>query len=111
MKRSSKKILLVFIESTPYISRLIEDGFSYLKNELDIVFLTKNLSQDWNLQPCLPNNQFVGSKKAIFYLLVNILFKRKYRLIHVAGWSHPFILSLILLSRFLCLPVVVESDT
>lgn|SRR3990167_1047718 len=111
MKRPDKKILMIFIEPTPYILDLLSKGFLDWKNKLEIVFLSENISQHWNLEPCLMPFQIIKSKKQALTLLARIFLRRKYCFIHVAGWSHPFILFLILTSRFFFLPVVVESDT
>lgn len=111
MNLSEKKILMIFIEPTPYILDLLEKGFFDWKNKLEIIFLFENLSQNWNLKSYSIPFEIIKSKKKISYILYNIFLKRKYKLIHVAGWNKPFILFLILISRFFLLPVVVESDT
>lgn len=106
----NKKVLMVFIEPTPYILDLLEHGFSEWKNKLDVVFLSENVSQSWNLQS-FSNSYDIIKSKTILPFLINIFIKRKYQLIHVAGWSCAINLCLIVLSRFFILPVVVESDT
>lgn len=102
---------MIFIEPTPYILDLLEVGFLGLENKLNIIFLAENFSQNWNLKSNLVNYQVIKSKNQILELLLNIIFKRKYKLIHVAGWSNFLTLSLILLSRVFFIPVTVESDT
>ena len=44
MKRPDKKILMIFIEPTPYILDLLSKGFLDWKNKLEIVFLSENIS-------------------------------------------------------------------
>lgn len=102
---------MVFIEPTPYILDLLERGFVDIGNNSEVVFLTENLSQNWNLQSHSNVYCVIQSKKQILSLLRDIFLKRKYRLMHVAGWSHPFVLFLIIASRLFHLPLVVESDT
>lgn len=111
MKHSSKKILMIFIEPTPYILDLLEYGFPDLKNKCDVIFLTQNLTQNWNLQSYSIPFRIIQSKKQILLLLVDIFLKRRYCLLHIAGWSRPLTLFLILTSRFFFVPVTVESDT
>ena len=111
VKSADKKNLMVFIEPTPYILDLLERGFENVDNKWDIVFLTQNLTQNWNLQSRLKKYLVSPSKKQLTQLYINIALKRKYRLVHVAGWSHPFILGLILSGRLFLYPVTVETDT
>lgn len=111
MKQTNKKILMVFVEPTPYILDLIEKGFANYKNKLKIIFLTENLTQNWNLKSYSIPFVIIKSRKQKLTLLFSIFFKRKYNLIHVAGWVQPFILFLIFTSRFFFLPVIIESDT
>lgn len=102
---------MVFIEPTPYIMDLLEKGFSHIKNQMDIIFLSENLTQQWILKSYSFSFQVVRSRKKIFQLLLDVFIKRKYQLLHLAGWSKPLILFLILMSRFFFLSVTVESDT
>ncbi len=110
MKNVNNKILMIFIEPTPYILGLIERGFS-ITDELDVVFLSENVSQSWNLKSYQRIYPIIKSKKQLLSLFINIFFKRKYRLIHLAGWSNKFILFVIILSRLFFIPAIVESDT
>lgn len=102
---------MIFIEPTPYILDLLEYGFPHHKNQLHIVFLTENLSQNWTLQPYSISFNILQSKKNYIRLLFDIFVKRKYKMIHLAGWSHLITIFLIFISRFFSLPVVVETDT
>ena len=111
MRESDKKNLMVFIEPTPYILDLLEKGFDNLHETCDVVFLTQNLTQQWDLKLRVEKYLVVTSKKKILQIYVDTFIKRKYRLLHVAGWSNPFIIFLILMSRLLFIPVVVETDT
>ncbi len=102
---------MVFIEPTPYVLDLLEKGFDNLNKIGDVVFLKQNFSQNWNLQSRLSKYFVSLSIIQIAKLYIDIFFKRKYSLVHVAGWSNPHILFLILASRLFFYPVTVESDT
>jgi len=107
----NKKILMIFIEPTPYIMDLLTYGFSDYKKQLDIIFLSENLTQQWDLASSVIQFSILQSKRKLISLLVSIFFQRKYKLIHIAGWSRFFTLFLILISRFFFLPITVETDT
>ncbi len=102
---------MIFIEPTPYILDLLEVGFLDQRDKLDIVFLTENLTQNWSVKSNFINYQILKSKKQTIYLLYSIFIKRKYSLIHVAGWSNFLTLFIIILSRIFFISVTVESDT
>ena len=102
---------MIFNEPTPYILGLLEKGFLNIKSELDIIFLVENVSQSWNINSSVFDFNIARSKEKYILLLRDIFLKRKYKLIHVAGWSRLKILLIILLSRIFFIPVAVESDT
>ncbi|OGT36789.1 MAG: hypothetical protein A3F12_00710 [Gammaproteobacteria bacterium RIFCSPHIGHO2_12_FULL_38_14] len=103
MNNNTKKILLIFIEPTPYILDLVSQDFDEYHHRLEVIFLKNNLTQQWGLTANVCKNPVL-----IFY---KIFIQRKYALVHVAGWSQPICLLIILLSRIFLVPVVVESDT
>lgn len=111
MKSADKKKLVIFIEPTPYILGLLEQGFKNINEKCDVVFLTENLTQNWELQSRLDRYSIIRSKKQIISCLIDIILKRKYRIVHVAGWNNPFIFVLILMSRLFFYSVIVETDT
>lgn len=111
MNQGNKKILMVFIEPTPYILDLLEKGFSHIKNQIDIVFLAENLTQKWDLKSYSIGFNVLRLKKQTFFLLFNIFLARRYRLLHIAGWSRLLTVFLIIASRFFFIPVTVETDT
>lgn len=105
-----KKILMVFIEPTPYIIELLQYGFAHALEKLEVIFLTENLTQNWNLKYSI-NYHVIASKKDYIQLIFEIFVKRKYKLLHLAGWSHPFLIFLIVIARIFFLPSTLESDT
>ena len=61
MKNNYHKILMVYIEPTPYIVGLINALNTLLPNQIDILFLNENVSQKWEIPRnpdwlILPNN-------------------------------------------------------
>lgn len=108
VNQNHKKILMIFVEPTPYILDLLERGFIDINKQCDIVFLYENLTQKWDLKTYNITFSFIKSAGTLFS---DIFFKRKYRLIQIAGWNHALTLFIILASRFFFVPVVVDSDT
>lgn len=108
---SNKKIAMIFIEPTPYILDLLEKGFAAYSEKLEIFFLDENVTQHWDIQSRVFSFQVIQSKRQLFRLLSDIFFKKKYKLIHLAGWDRWFTLFLIFTSRLFRVPVVVETDT
>jgi glycosyltransferase involved in cell wall biosynthesis len=108
-KKRNTKMLMVYIEPTPYIVGLINalnwDG------HVDVVFLEENKSQSWNIS--LNDRWFILPIKRKYKIrfIIRLLFTNKYDLIHVAGWGEPFCLFFIILAKLARIPVVVESDT
>jgi glycosyltransferase involved in cell wall biosynthesis len=106
-----KKILMVYIEPTPYIIGLIQELQRARPGEIDVLFLEENHSQQWNIQldkqwKMWPTyfSQRIRLTKAIF-------FQKKYPIIHLAGWARPLLLLFILLAKLTGVLVSVESDT
>ena len=108
VNQHNKKILMIFVEPTPYILDLLERGFVDINKRCDIIFLTENLTQKWDLKTYNITFSILKSKATLF---ADIFFKRKYRLVQIAGWGHSFTVSIILASRFFFVPVAVDSDT
>lgn len=111
LSHSNKKIAMIFIEPTPYILDLLEKGFANYHAQLEIFFLDENVTQNWNLHDHSISFQVIQTKKQIFCLLYDVFCKKKYKLIHIAGWNHFLTVFLIFFSRLFRLPVVVETDT
>ena len=115
MDRSSsvneKRILLVYIEPTPYIAGLIKKIIIECHAHVDVLFLKENASQNWNIsidqtwQVCLPGiiNQLQRITK--------IIHQHQYDLIHIAGWREPALLYLIATAKLRGIPLTLESDT
>lgn len=107
----SKKILMIYVEPTPYIVGLINVLQSQTPHEINILFLRENATQDWGIARnkawlYLPSNPY-----QILTYLINVFFKQSYDLIHVAGWGHSSLLLCIVLAKIVGIPLVSESDT
>ena len=106
-----KKILMIYIEPTPYIIGLILSLEIEWRGEIDVLFLEKNHSQQWNIDlnkrwGIWPNN-FCEKIKFIY----RIFYKKKYKSIHIAGWGRLLLILFIFISKLSRTPIIVESDT
>lgn len=111
MFQTNNKILMVFVEPTPYILDLISALNLSWPGQIDLIFLKENFSQQWNLS--IKQNHVVLSPNILlkFKILYRCFFKEKYQIIFLAGWIHPFSLITMILSKFFSIPIVVDSDT
>lgn len=107
----TRKVLMIFVEPTPYILDILHTLESSWSGEIDVLFLKENFSQKWHLS--LDTHYVILPKKkfACVKLLYQQFFQKKYQLISMAGWSHPWTLISILLAKIFRIPVVVDSDT
>lgn len=109
-KGSDAKVLMIYIEPTPYVLGLINELKAVSSNKIDILFLGKNISQNWNID--CPNSSILpeGKQNQIRYL-AKLLSHKSYAIIHLAGWGHPLFLFVILFAKYKGMRVVIESDT
>lgn len=111
MMPKNKKNLMVYIEPTPYLSGLIDEVAACWQNGIDVLFISENKSQKWDIQKH-GNWQFFPDKFfAKLYFISKIFIKRQYAMIHLAGWSDPVCLIMIFFAKVFRIPVVIESDT
>src|SRR3990167_7413365 len=96
MVKDDNKILMIFIEPTPYILDLITILNTVWLGQIDILFLKKNFSQDWGLS--IKKNYHLWSNNPFIIIptLYQRLVKEKYKLIFLAGWIHPVYLKCLL---------------
>ncbi len=108
---SNQKILMLFVEPAPYILDLIAILKKNYHGQLDVAFLEKKFSQNWNIS--VINDCFFLPKQASLKLkwLYAIFIKRKYDILSIAGWSHPITLIIIIFGKLFHIPVIVDSDT
>lgn len=105
------RILMIYIEPTPYILGLISALQFTWDGQIDVLFLTENASQNWEITlderwMVLPEN----SREKV-YFLSRLFLRNKYCLIHIAGWGHPWLLLFIVTAKLARIPIVAESDT
>lgn len=106
-----QKILMVFIEPTPYILGLIKELSLLCQNNIKVLFLKNNYSQRWDIELETSFKVLPKSLWANLLYLFKLLKSGDYKLIHVAGWSNGLTLALFLLARWLNIPLTVDSDT
>lgn len=107
-----KKILLIYLEPTPYIIDLIEILESSCSGHIDVLFLAENVSQNWRINIKKQWMMLPRTLSGKIKLFTHLFFKRKYNMIQVAGWwGHPLLFLSIILSKLIKIPVVIESDS
>lgn len=108
---NASKILMVYIEPTPYILDLLLTLQSTWHSKIDVLFLQDNFTQQWKLS--LPNAYIIlpSNKKQKIKSLYLFLIQKKYHCIFLAGWSHPITLTFLMMSKLRRIPVIVDSDT
>ena len=103
-------VLAVYMEPAPYITGLVRELRSTWGGKLDVVFIGKALTQDWDADAS--SASFLpASRVSALRVLASRLTKSNYGLLHLAGWGHPVLLGAMLLAAGRGLPVVAETDT
>ena len=105
------KILMIFIEPAPYILGLLQALIPICLGQIDVLFLEKNKTQEWNSTLSKEWLIFPKSFTQKIRLIKNIFIRNQYDLIHIAGWGEPIFLLIILLAKFKGVPVSIETDT
>lgn len=109
--KKEQKILMVFIEPTPYILGLIKELSLLFQNNIKVLFLKNNYSQRWDIELEASFTVLADNLGGNLLYVFNLLKSGDYKLIHVAGWSNAFIWALFLWSRWFNIPLTVDSDT
>jgi glycosyltransferase involved in cell wall biosynthesis len=113
MSVKPSRIVMVYIEPTPYIVSLIHMLHRVRGGSIDAYYITTDLSQPWQLplvgeyESVLPTG-FFARMQALYLALTR---DRKQTILHLAGWGHPVLLGAMILAKSLRIPVAVESDT
>lgn len=106
------KALSLFIEPTPYITRLDEEIKRQWPATVKSYFIAASMSQKWEgASTCperhiLPQN-YQGAIKAIWLEMRTV----RPGIVFVAGWRHPVVIAAILMSRVFGAKVISASDT
>lgn len=101
---------MLMIEPTPYILGFIREVRSAWKGSIDVAFVGRNLSQPW--AECAVADEFFTA--GYFHEMRRLWARLKpdrYALVHLAGWSHPLVLTALLICALRGIPVTVESDS
>lgn len=104
------RILIIYIEFTPYINGLVNEAKRLSRNLIDVVYVGRNISQKWSEVEFKDHLLSPRVIKAVFELWRSINPDRYY-LVHLAGWSHPVIFAAWLICWLRGIPFTVESDT
>ncbi|HTQ98462.1 MAG TPA: glycosyltransferase, partial [Candidatus Acidoferrum sp.] len=109
----SGKVLMLYLEPTPYLLGLIACLRQRWSAGLDVVFAGTNLSQRWELPlerdglELLPHD-----RRQLWRRLRELIGSRRHCVIHLAGWGgHPALTMALLLAWWHGIAVTVESDT
>jgi glycosyltransferase involved in cell wall biosynthesis len=105
--------LLIYIEPTSYLMPLWREIKMRTPGASRIVFLEKNLSQDWGINPQdEPDVELLhGSRISKLTRLLQLIGQRDVELVHLAGWGHPLLLAAMVTAWLRRIPVTMESDT
>lgn len=106
------RALLIYMEPTDYVLGLIVHLRLAWRGAIEVRFVGRNLSQDWNLPLPRPDMAILpNSRVAAVRHLFQELRPDRYSLLHLAGWGHPVLLAALLIAKLRGIPVAVESDT
>jgi glycosyltransferase involved in cell wall biosynthesis len=83
------------------------------KVETRIIFLTENLTQNWNIK--LQDDSRVevlqGSRASKLMQILFLIREHDLNLLHLAGWGHPLLMAALIYAGIRRIPITVESDT
>jgi len=105
----NKRILMIYIEPTPYVIDLIREVRKAWDGEIEVLFLSINHSQNWGLDLDV-DKYSVWSGEGV-YAYWDKIRSGKYSLVHLAGWGHKYLLFGLFFARLLGARVSMESDT
>jgi len=103
------RVLLIYIEPTPYVLDLIDAIEKIWQGQVDVLFLETNTSQSWNLS-INAENVSVLSKSGNKEIKQKIT-DGNYQMIHLAGWGHKYLMYAMVYAWWLRIPISIESDT
>ena len=109
----SFRIVMIYIEPTPYVRRLIDKLRVVWGGPIEVYYITTDLSQPWKLRLESEHDQVLpaGLFARMHALWLALTRDREHTILHLAGWGHPALLGAMLMARSLRIPVAVESDT
>jgi len=105
----NKRILMIYIEPTPYVIDLIREVRKVWDGEIEVLFLSINHSQNWGIDLDV-DKYSVWSGEGV-YAYWDKIRSGNYSLVHLAGWGHKYLLFGLFFARLLGARVSMESDT
>lgn len=104
------RILTVYIEPTPYVIGLIDRLSRISPDQIEVVFIYENKSQQWNIKS---DSHIILSNHGLkrFKQMIEILQTNSYQLIQVAGWRDPIALLCIIWANIKKIPIFLMSDS
>jgi len=111
MSDRARKVVMIYLEPTPYILGLIEVLIARQQYQVVARFVSQDLSQNWQVKlpewaKILPGGSFKS-----FVFLWRELTPHKGSILHLAGWGHPLLVMIFIMAWIRRIPLVVESDT
>lgn len=110
--RIEKKVLLIYVEPTPYILGLISNLSRRWPAGVDVLFFSENVSQAWGIELAQDNLAVLPSG---FIASLGVIWQRlktnDYSVMHLAGWSPILMPAAMVVARQQGVIVTVESDT
>jgi len=100
---------MIYIEPTPYVIDLIRELRKVWDGEIEVLFLSVNLSQNWDLNLDVDKYTVWPDKGICAYW--RKIRSGNYSLVHLAGWGHKYLLFGLFFARLLGAKVSMESDT
>jgi len=100
---------MIYIEPTPYVIDLVREVRKVWDGEIEVLFLSVNLSQNWDINLDV-DKYSVWSDEGIYAYWRKIR-SGNYSLVHLAGWGHKYLLFGLFFARLLGAKVSIESDT
>lgn len=105
------KVQMIYLEPTPYIVALVAACKNRWDGEIDVIYISQNLSQPWDLD--------TGDARLISGLgahtlpaFLQLIFSgANGKILHLAGWGQIFLAITIVMAKLIGIPTFVESDS
>ena len=108
MSARAPRVLMIYLEPAPYITKLIAELRRDDRFDVDALFVAPALSQAWG-GPAEAENFLPQGSWAALRAIARKIRSGNYALVHLAGWGHPVLAGALLLSRAHGLPATVET--
>lgn len=105
------KVQMIYLEPTPYIEALVSACKERWDGEIDVIYISQNLSQPWHIDS---GNATLLSELGPRALpaIVRMIFKgANHKILHLAGWGQRYLALSIVIAKLIGIPTFVESDS